>query len=162
MQRTRQMAVITLLFVVASTACGSSDDGSAADGNQTASNSAGDTEPADPIPTAADAGTLTFRGEQMQLTSTFCLPAEEGRLDITAIDDSGFRVQVSGDVADPSLQIVTPDPVQWFDGDPFQQNRPTVTIDGRTFSASGGTWFNNVDDELVEASFTLRCDDPIG
>lgn len=109
---------------------------------------------------AGGGGTLTFDGTERPIDSAIC-SNNGGRIDIGTVGPDGYRVFVTGDPADLGLQVLTPEGVQWFDGDPFQDNKPTVTIDGNTVTVTGGTFFNNQDDELVTIEFTIDCPNPV-
>lgn len=99
-------------------------------------------------------GTLTFDGEEMPIDSATCaLFGDE--VDVGTISRSGHRVLISTNGRNPlSVQILDPDSVQWFpkdaSGDEAEQNRGTFTSDSVPY-------FNNTDDRIVEAGFTVEC-----
>jgi hypothetical protein len=109
---------------------------------------------------AGGGGSLTFDGTEHPIDSAIC-SNNGGRIDIGTVGPDGYRVFVTGDPADLGLQVLTPEGVQWFDGDPFQDNKPTVSIDGNTVTVTGGKFFNNQDDELITIEFTIDCPNPV-
>ena len=109
---------------------------------------------------AGGGGTLTFDGVETVIESAVC-QTDGVRFDVGTVGPEGYRVFVSGEADDPNLQILTPEGVQWFDGDPFQENKPTVVIDGNMITSTGGTFFNNGDDVLIVAEFAIECPNPV-
>lgn len=99
-------------------------------------------------------GTLTFDGEQIEITSAVCV-LEADTFDVGTVSDNGFRVLVSlNNPQNPiSVQILDPDFVQWFQ----EGNDDQVTRNGSTFSSEERSYFNNSDDRTVNASFTIEC-----
>ena len=39
--------------------------------------------------------------------------------------------------------------------------KPTVTVSGSSITSTGGTFFNNQDDRLIVAEFTIECPDAV-
>jgi hypothetical protein len=150
-----------VVFGLALTACGSDDDGGTA---------GTDNEELEELEDFADAvneaqgagggGTLTFDGTEHPIDSALCTN-DGGRIDVGTVGPDFYRIFVTGEVDDLRLQILTPEGVQWFDGSPTQENKPTVTVEGSIITATGGTFFNNQDDQLIVAEFTIECPDSL-
>lgn len=109
---------------------------------------------------AGGGGTLTFDGGEHPIDSAVCFN-QGGTIDIGTVGADNFRVFVTGEPDNIRIQILTPEGVQWFDGDPMQQNKPTVTIDGNVITSTGGTFFRNGDDTRATAEFVIECPDAI-
>ena len=105
---------------------------------------------------AGGGGTLTFDGQEFTIDSAVCVN-QGGRIDVGTVGPEGNRVFVTGQPDDLGLQVLSAEGIQWFDGDPFQQNKPTVTISGSTITSTGGTFFNNQDDRLIVIEFVIEC-----
>ncbi len=99
-------------------------------------------------------GTLTFDGEQIEITSAVCV-LQADTFDVGTVSDNGFRVLVSlNNPQNPiSVQILDADFVQWFQ----EGNDDQVTRNGSTFTSEERSYFNNSDDRTVNASFTIEC-----
>ena len=174
MMVTRTVGTIAAL-AIAVASCGGSDGdssdgdvfsgGDASDGSEVSDeDQAALDEFADAIAEAQGAGgggTLTFDGVETVIDSAVCASDGE-RVDVGTVGVEGYRVFVSGRADDPNLQILTPEGVQWFEGDPLSQDKkPTVVIEGSMITSTGGTFFNNVDDVLIVAEFTIECPNPL-
>jgi hypothetical protein len=105
---------------------------------------------------AGGGGSLTFDGTEHPIDSAMCL-SSGGSVDVGTVGPDMYRIFVTGEPTDISVQILTPEGVQWFDGSPTQENKPTVTIDGNMITSTGGTFFNNEDDTLITAEFVIEC-----
>lgn len=148
-------------LVLALAACGGSDVGSDLTGL-----GSGDDADTDELDDFAEAfneaqgagggGTLTFDGQEFPIDSAVCVN-QGGRIDVGTVGPEGNRAFVTGQPDDLNLQVLTAEGIQWFDGDPFQQNKPTVTISGSTITSTGGTFFNNQDDQLIVIEFVIEC-----
>jgi hypothetical protein len=99
-------------------------------------------------------GTLTFDGEQIEITSAVCV-LQADTFDVGTVSDNGFRVLVSlNNPQNPiSVQILDSDFLQWFQ----EGNDDQVTRNGSTFTSEERSYFNNSDDRTVNASFTIEC-----
>ncbi len=140
-------------------ACGSDGDGGGGAGTDNADLD----DFADAVNEAQGAGgggTLTFDGTEHRIDSALCTN-DGGRIDVGTVGPDSYRIFVTGEVDDLRLQILTPEGVQWFDGSPTQENKPTVTVEGATITSTGGTFFNNQDDQLIVAEFTIECPDSL-
>lgn len=103
---------------------------------------------------AGGGGTLRWDGEDIEIASVTCML--DGELfDVGTVSDNGFRVFVSWtNAANPkSIQVLDADFLQWFPE--FQTDE--LVRDGSTFSSPPTTYWNNSDDRMVEASFTIEC-----
>lgn len=105
---------------------------------------------------AGGGGVLVFDGTEYPIESAVC-SLDSQRVDVGTVG-SGYRVLVSGDPADLSLQILGPETL-WFDGGRTADGPPSgqATIDGNTITAAENVWWNNQDDREVMASFVIEC-----
>lgn len=157
-------AVATLTLLVAG--CGGGDDSDSAGvlpGDDAAEFGLGDEQESDELADALNeavgaggGGNLVFDGVEYPIESAVCSIDSE-RVDIGTVG-GGYRVLVSGDPADLSLQILGPDTL-WFDGGRTADGPPSgqATIDGNTITAVENVWWNNQDDREVTASFVIEC-----
>lgn len=150
----------------ASTVFGGAPAGSGADGDDAFSTDGSSDSSEDDLEAFAEAlneaqgagggGTLTFDGVDYPIESAICM-LEGSRIDVGTVG-SDYRVFVTGDPTDLDLQILDPDFLQWFDGDPTDATSDgKATIDGKTIRAENNSWWNNADDRVVEASFVIDC-----
>jgi hypothetical protein len=153
--------------------CGGDDDADPTDGgdDSDAVGDAGDADAAssdeaaedlaDELADAAGAGgggLLVFDGTEYPIDAATCV-IEGETVDAGTVGPEGFRVFVTGDgPGDYSPQVLDPEMVQWFDHQPPGEG-PTVeiTLSGSTITAEPFEMFNNQDDTIVEASFTIEC-----
>ena len=99
---------------------------------------------------------MLFDGAEYAIDSVVCV-LEGDRVDVGTVG-ADYRVFVSGDTTDPSLQILDPDGIQWFDGDPTDAaSAAAVTFDGSTITAAEITWWNNQNEREITASFVIEC-----
>lgn len=159
-------AVATLSFLVV--ACGGGDDSDSdsaglVPGDDTTEFGLGDDQESDELADALNptggsggGGTLVFDGVDYPIESAVCA-LDSQRVDIGTVG-GGYRVLVSGDPSDLSLQILGPETL-WFDGGSAADAPPSgqATIDGNTITAAENIWRNNNDDREVTASFVIEC-----
>jgi len=151
-------SVVMLSLLVA--ACGGGDDSGSAGfvpGDDTTEFGLGDEEESDELADALNevvgaggGGMLVFDAVEYPIESAVCA-LDSQRVDVGTVG-GGYRVLVSGDPADLSLQILGPDTL-WFD----VQGEPQATVDGNTITAPEIAWRNNQDDRRVMASFVVEC-----
>lgn len=98
-------------------------------------------------------GSLTFDGEEIEISSVVCVLGDD-TFDVGTVSDNGFRVLVglNNPLNSVSAQILDAEFVQWF-----PQGDDIVERDGGTFRSDPTTYFNNRDDKVVTASFTVEC-----
>lgn len=98
-------------------------------------------------------GTLVLGGEEIAIADAICQLTDTS-YDIGTVSDDGtirvFATQRDVD-DDPSIQILV-DTTQWF-----PQDDDVVERDGDRFTSPTLTYFNNQDDETIEASFEITC-----
>ncbi len=135
-----------LAALVATTGCGGGGGGDGGDSFDDAFNEASG---------AGGGGTLTVEGSDYPIESVMCANSDS-RVDIGTVGQN-YRVFVTGDPDDPDLQILDPDSIQWFDGDKQQNNEAVVAVDGDTYTSEPTVWWNNQDDRVIEAYFTIEC-----
>jgi len=100
-------------------------------------------------------GSLVFDGEEIPITGATCL-LQADTYDVGTISANQFRVLVSrNNPENPiSVQILDPDFLQWF---PQGASGDEATRNGSTFTSAEMDYFNNSDDRIVKASFTIEC-----
>lgn len=151
-------AVATLTLLV--TGCGGGDDsdsGGLLPGDDTTEFGLGDDEESDEFADAVNqavgaggGGNLVFDGVDYPIESAVCA-LDSQRVDIGTVGGE-YRVLVSGDPADLSLQILGPETL-WYD----VQGEAQATVDGNTVTAPEIAWRNNQDDRRIMASFVIEC-----
>lgn len=150
--------LLTLALVIG--ACGG-DDGAGDDVGADEQVTSGSGSDSDDVGEAiADAmgagggGILTFDGQEIVITSAVCI-LDPGDIEVGSITDEGYRVQISEGSSGMSVQILTPEFLQWF---PVEFQGDQADYDGdKTFSSDMASYRNNQDDTTIEASFTLSC-----
>ena len=138
-------------------ACGSDDSGSSdgAPASESADQS-DDEEFGEALGEALGAGgggVLVFDGEEIAIASVICR-LDEDNFDVGTVSDNGFRVLISLGSNDIGVQVLDSDFVQWF---PQDVNGDEAQRDGGTFTSDVTPYFNNSDDRIVQASFTVDC-----
>lgn len=144
--------VLALLFV----ACGGGEGESGvapADG-QVGSDDGSDEEDFADAFAGGGGGTLIFDGEEIPIDSAVCSMFGDS-IDVGTISDTGHRVLFGTNGNNPiGAQILDSDSLQWF-----PENTPGEEVErsGNTFTSDTKTYFNNSDDRMIEASFTVEC-----
>lgn len=105
---------------------------------------------------AGGGGTLVFDGEEIPIESATCQFGEEDTFDVGTVSENGYRVFITrgNPLNDIGMSILDPDFVQWF---PQDVTGDEAARDGETFTGGPHTFFNNDNDELVEAQVTVEC-----
>ena len=103
---------------------------------------------------AGAGGALLFDGQEYPVESAIC-QLDGDNIDVGTLG-ANYRIFVSGDPASPSLQILDPDGIQWFD-EQTAGSGGKVSIDGSTVVAEEHTWWNNQNDDEITASFVVEC-----
>lgn len=161
------LGAVVLAIALVLAACGGGADDTSTDGesgNDGQSNvqsddasSSGDNDSGEDLSDAivfGGGGSFIFDGEEMPIDSATCaLFGDE--VDVGTISPAGHRVLISTNGRNPiSAQILDPDSVQWF---PQDASGDEAERDGGTFTSNPRPYFNNMDDRIVEASFTVEC-----
>lgn len=104
---------------------------------------------------AGGGGTLIFDGEEIPVASALCV-FEGDIVDVGTVSDNGFRIFVSRNnpANDMGVQILDADFLQWF---PQNVTGDEAVRNGGTFTSGPYPYFNNSDDRIIEASFTIDC-----
>jgi hypothetical protein len=100
-------------------------------------------------------GTLVIDGAEIEIAAVTCV-LDDDTFDVGTVSDDGTRVFVSrsNPANDVSAQILDADGVQWF---PQDVQGDEAVRDGSSFSGGPYTWFNNQDDDTIEAGFQIDC-----
>lgn len=104
---------------------------------------------------AGGGGTLHFDGEAIPIASATCI-LDDDTFDVGTVSDNQFRVFVTKNRPDSevSVQILDADSVQWF---PKDVSGDEAVRAANLVSSGLQPYFNNVDDRVVEARFTVSC-----
>lgn len=160
--RRSALLLATILFAIVLAACGGAGDDSADAGQggatEAGDDSSGDEDPEDALGSALGAGgggTLVFDGEEIPIESAICSIFDD-QIDVGTVSESGHRVLLGTNRADNpiSVQILDPDSVQWF---PQGVSGDEADREGNTFTSGLTPYFNNSNDRIIEASFTVEC-----
>ncbi len=143
-----RVAPFVVAFVVLSACGGGNGRGLPDDGP-------GSDEAFGAIPGAGGGGTLIFDGEEIRIDSVVCVLTDDA-IDVGTVSEPGHRVLLgTNNPFNPiSAQILTPDFLQWF---PQNASGDQAQRDGKTFTSGPRPYFNNSDDRIIEASFTVEC-----
>lgn len=99
-------------------------------------------------------GMLIVDGEEIPIDSVVCAIFGDS-IDVGTVSETGHRVLIGTNGNNPiSAQILDPDFVQWF---PQNTSGDEAQRDGGTFTSDTNTYFNNLDDRIIEVSFTVEC-----
>jgi len=150
--------VWTLVFVLGACSAGGGNQGSGqlgpADSQAGSDDASDEDELDDALGGGGGGGLLVFDGEEIPIENVVCQIIGDS-IDVGTVSDTGHRVLFGTSGSNPiSAQILDPSFMQWF-----PENTPgdVVQRDGETFTSDTNTYFNNVDDQTIEASFTVEC-----
>ncbi|MGD2050832.1 MAG: hypothetical protein PVI35_00015 [Acidimicrobiia bacterium] len=152
--RTMNRSMLAIAVFAMLTSCGGGDvlpnvGGGTADASQ-ATIAEGEVagESADALGIGGGRGTLIFDGVEHPIESVVCQVGDG--VDVGTVGD-GFRVLISGGEDSYSIQIVDSTPIQWF------ARNDLVEASGTRFTSQEDTYWNNQNDDEVEASFEIDC-----
>jgi hypothetical protein len=132
------------------------DEGSDAEGFEAGSDTSDQEGFEEAFGTSGGGGTLIFDGVEIPIASAMCIISGDS-IEVGTISDSGHRVLVSTNGRNPiDAQILDPGFLQWFPQG-TQGGDDEAVRDGNTFKSDTTPYFNNADDRVVEASFTIEC-----
>jgi hypothetical protein len=101
-------------------------------------------------------GKLVFDGEEIPIAAVTCSLGDD-TFDVGSVSDNGFRVFVTQNnpLNDVSSQILDSDFLQWFPQNVIGDEAERSGV--KTFTSGPKPYFNNSDDRIVEASYTVEC-----
>lgn len=152
--RTRVRWVLLLVFAMLVVACGDGAEpgGDVADQGSGGTDTAGD--PSAEQPTGEGGGTLIFDGEEIQITRARCSIFGD-MIEVATETAAGHQAFVGRQSSDIYVSILDAEGTHWLPQNPSGGDE--AVHDGDTFTSGEYSYFNNSDDRIIEASFTVEC-----